>query len=86
VGNRRLLAGAAALAASVVFGCSVVWYFAHWDGTILRHDAAAAIGTNAYVLAMLALLVLVPVRHLPGRGADRGRSPARIAVGTAVPD
>jgi alpha-1,2-mannosyltransferase len=84
--NRRLLAGAVALAACVVFGFSVVWYFAHFDGSIRRHDALAAIGTNAYVLAMLALLALVPVRALSAAVPQPGSHPARMAVGTALPD
>jgi alpha-1,2-mannosyltransferase len=84
--DRRLLAGATALAVSAVFGFSVVWYFANFDGSIHRHDALAAIGTNAYVLAMLALLVLVPVRALSVTVPRPGSSPARMAVGTALPD
>ena len=84
--DRRLVAGATALAASAIFGFSVVWYFANFDGSIPRHDAATAIGANAYVLAMLAMLVLVPARALPATVVRPGSTPARMAVGTALPD
>jgi alpha-1,2-mannosyltransferase len=83
--DRRLLAAATALAACVVFGVSVVWYFARFDGSMPRHGIAAEIGADAYVLAMLALLVLVPIRLLPGRRSDQ-HAPARVTVGTARPD
>jgi alpha-1,2-mannosyltransferase len=82
----RLIAGATALAASAVFGFSVVWYFANFDGSMPEHGIGAEIGADAYVLAMLALLALVPIRELTGRVDGEGGSPARIAVGTALPD
>jgi alpha-1,2-mannosyltransferase len=84
--TRRLVAGATALAASVVFVFSVVWYFANFDGSMPGHGIAVEIGADAYGLAMLALLALVPIRRLPARAADLGGSPARVAVGTAAPD
>jgi alpha-1,2-mannosyltransferase len=84
--TRRLVAGATALAASAVFVFSLVWYFARFDGSMFRHGFADEIGADAYVLAMLALLALVPIRRLPGGDPDQGGYPARIAVGTALPD
>ncbi|MDQ1661190.1 MAG: alpha,2-mannosyltransferase, partial [Blastococcus sp.] len=84
--TRRLAAGATALVASVVFGFSVVWYFAHFDGSMTEHGITAQIGADAYGLAMLALLALVPIRRLPGDVPDQGGSPARMAVGTAPAD
>ena len=84
--QRRVLAGASALAACVVFGLSVVWYFARFDGSMPDHGVVAEIGADAYVLAMLVLLALVPIRDLSRRAAGPDGSPARIAVGTARPD
>jgi alpha-1,2-mannosyltransferase len=83
---RRLVAGVTALAACAVFGLSVVWFFARFNGSMPDHGVAAEIGADAYVLTLLALLALVPIRDLRGRVAARGGSPARIAVGTARPD
>jgi alpha-1,2-mannosyltransferase len=83
--NRRLVAGATGLAVSVVFVFSVVWYFARFDGSMPAHGIAVEIGADAYVLAMLALVVLVPIRELPAGAPGRGGSPARIAVGAAPP-
>lgn len=84
--QRRLVAGLTALAASVVFVFSVVWHFANFDGSMPEHGVAVEIGADAYVLAMLALVVLLPIRELPRRVPATGGSPARIAVGTARPD
>ena len=84
--HRRLVAGLTALAASVVFVFSVVWYFANFDGSMPEHGIAVEIGADAYVLAMLALVVLLPIRELPRHVPATGGSPARIAVGTARPD
>lgn len=84
--NRRVIAGLTALAASVVFVFSVVWHFANFDGSMPEHGVAVEIGADAYVLAMLALVVLLPIRELPRRVPATGGSPARIAVGTARPD
>jgi alpha-1,2-mannosyltransferase len=84
--TRRLVAGGTALAACAVFGLSVVWYFARFDGSMPDHGVAAEIGADAYVLAMLALLALVPIRDLTRDVEGPDRSPARIAVGTATPD
>jgi 4-amino-4-deoxy-L-arabinose transferase-like glycosyltransferase len=82
----RLVAGATALAMCVVFMVSVVWYFANFDGSMPRHGFWVQLGADAYGLAMLALLPLLPIRHLTDRVADRRRAPARISVGTAPPD
>lgn len=85
-GTRRVVAGAAALAACVVFVFSVVWYFANFDGSMPAHGFGVQLGADAYGLAMLALLGLVPIRALVDRVARPGGSPARVTVGTATPD
>jgi alpha-1,2-mannosyltransferase len=70
------LAGGLALIVMAVFGLSVVWLLAHFDGSFPRHGVLMALGTSAYALTMLALLVL-----LPARGRDDMRSTLPVRVG-----
>jgi alpha-1,2-mannosyltransferase len=70
------VASVAAVAVFVVFSFSVVWYFSTHAGFVRGHDAATLLGADAYVLVMLALLVLLPARRtLPLPAVDdRARS------------
>jgi alpha-1,2-mannosyltransferase len=64
-------AGAGALAVAVVFCSSLPWYFKPPDdGAPPRGDLAGLIGQDSYVLVVLALLVLLPIRA-PVSSPDR---------------
>jgi alpha-1,2-mannosyltransferase len=65
----KLLAGGAALTVMAVFGLSLVWLMADFDGTSHGTGPVVAFVTSLYALVMLALLVLLPARHLTGEPA-----------------
>jgi alpha-1,2-mannosyltransferase len=67
----RLLAGAAALTVMVVFGLSLVWLMADFDGSLHGTGVLVALVTSLYALAMLALLVVLPARDLSREPALR---------------
>ena len=68
----RLIAAAAAVAATVVFlvfALTVVWYFASPAGDMRGHGPVAVLGADAYALVLLGLLVLLPARRAVPRSA-----------------
>ncbi|MGZ4669803.1 MAG: glycosyltransferase 87 family protein [Blastococcus sp.] len=65
--------GAAMVAA--VFGLSVVWLAADWNGTIPGSGPAVVLLTNAYVLVLLALVLVLPARRGSGRSGGVVRAP-----------
>jgi alpha-1,2-mannosyltransferase len=71
----RALAAGGALAVSLIFGLSLVWFFAGFNGVLYWHGTFEALVSSAYALTMLVLLVLLPARHL-GRRAAVGRTAA----------
>jgi hypothetical protein len=54
----------------LVFALSVVWYFAAPAGGISSSGPLPLLGADAYVLVLLALLVLLPARRIESGGAS----------------
>jgi alpha-1,2-mannosyltransferase len=65
------VAGGAAVAVSAGFVFSVVWPFNHRAGEHFADGPVGVVGENAYVLAVLALLVLLPIRAPAGAAAEQ---------------
>lgn len=59
---RRPLAGLAAAGITAACCSSVIWYFQRDDGLTHVGGALGTVGENAFVLVMLALVVLLPAR------------------------
>jgi len=74
-----LAAGAGALTVMGVFGLSVVWLMADFDGTLHGTGPVVAVVTSLYVLVMLVLLVLLPARDLSGPPASNSIADITIA-------
>jgi alpha-1,2-mannosyltransferase len=74
-----LAAGAGALTVIGVFGLSVVWLMADFDGTLHGTGPVVAVVTSLYVLVMLVLLVLLPARDLSGPPAANSIADITIA-------
>jgi alpha-1,2-mannosyltransferase len=73
-GAVRAVAGAAALVVAGMFTGSLIWFF---PGT--PPGLGATVGENAYVLLMLALVLLLPARKTVGRAAARTTADPRRA-------
>ena len=75
-----LLAGGGALAVMTVFGLSLVWFEAGFNGTLYGSGPFVVLVTGLYALAMLALLVALPTRD---RAVEPALSPPRPVRATA---
>jgi alpha-1,2-mannosyltransferase len=69
-------AAAGAVAVAAVFGFSLVWLAAKWNGAIPGRGPAVVLLTNSYVLVLLALVVWLPARRCSPPAGDVVASPA----------
>jgi alpha-1,2-mannosyltransferase len=73
---RSLLAGAGAVVVVGTFCSSLIWYSARSHGNVHLGGAGGAVIENAYVLVMLALVLLLPARRRTDVPAAPARRPA----------
>ena len=78
-------AGAAATTLVAAFGGSLIWLFARPQGARANGGVLGVLGENAYVLIMIALVLLLPVRELSGAAPSSARSSARARPAGSSP-
>ncbi|MGZ4548896.1 MAG: glycosyltransferase 87 family protein [Blastococcus sp.] len=81
----RAVAGAAAAVVIAAFVCSLIWFFARPQGAHASAGLLGMLGENSYVLIMIALVLLLPVREVSGAAPSSARSPARARPAGSSP-